>query len=160
MLWGGRRMNCNRCSDYSCFDCLGIEESEEEEWTVSSVDLKLWPNTSMPGKLWRLLQYKNNVWTVIGTLSRQKCQNLAHHFNSRRVFRCALLINCVTLVRGCFLIKIFSWRPNSLEYFETFLRFFFGDGTISAIDGVTPIDLSASYSSRVSVTVAILITPG
>jgi len=57
-------------------------------------------------------------------------------------------------------MSFFNWIPNSLEYFETFFLFFFGGGTISATDGVIPIDLSASYSSRVSVTVAILITPG
>ena len=92
------------------------------------------------------------------------CLRLFDIPNALRVAACALLINALCLVRGCFFFIFSSCFDNSRLYLLRLRRFGLGSGT-SASDGEVMSDMSppfaertramsASYSSIVIVTVA------
>ena len=95
--------------------------------------------------------------------------NRAFHFKAFFVARCARFIKEVIAVLGCFFFNIFSCLDNSLLYLLRLRRFGLGSGTSApgaeVMSEVDPFaertrSMSASYSSKVIVTVAKEIPPG
>ena len=76
---------------------------------------------------------------------------------------CPRLISDVTFVRGWAAFNFFICRPNSFWYLDTFLFFFFSTACSCApSDSLSDSTrrMSAWYSSRVSWTCAMSVTPG